>query len=115
MLWSSADFLFLILQCILYLYWFQTFGKSYPQCTQVNKELTHIRRMDLSTLISKKNPFPIVGVLGGTFHFCSNFDETFCKRAVKILIRHIILWCFIRICTVCLCPLKRALGVYRFK
>ena len=30
-------------------------------------QLTYLRRMNLPTLISRTNPFPILGVLGGTF------------------------------------------------
>ena len=36
--------------------------------------------MNFPTLISRTAPFPILGVLGGIFHFYSNFDRTFCKQ-----------------------------------
>ena len=72
-------------------------------------------RMDLPTLISRKSPFKIIGVLGGVFHFFPNFNRTFCKQTVKILIRHRIMQCLIWVCTVCLCLLKRTLGLYRVK
>ena len=41
------------------------------------------------------SPFPILGVLGV---FSSKFNRRFCKRIV--------------ICTVCLCPPNRTLGLY---
>ena len=69
--------------------------------------LTHFSLMDLPTLTSRMSPFPIKGMLGGTFHFFPNFDKPFCKQIVKILIRHCIIRCLIWICTVCLCHIKR--------
>ena len=59
--------------------------------------------------------FLFEGVLGGSFHFRSNFKRTFRKQTVEILIRHHILWNLIWFCTVCLCPTKRTLGLYRDK
>ena len=52
--------------------------------------------MDLPSLISRTSPFPILG--GSTswvffFHFFPNFNRTFCKHTVKILIRHWTMQC----------------------
>ena len=48
-------------------------------------------------------------MLGDNFLlFPPNFNRTFCKKTVKILIR--IMQCLIRVCTVCLCPIKRMQG-----
>ena len=46
------------------------------------------------------------------FIFYSNFYIKFCKQTVETLIRCCILWCLIWVCTVCLCPTKRTLGLY---
>ena len=55
------------------------------------------------------------GVLVAIFHFYYYFNKTFCKQTVKILIRHRIMRCLIWVCTVCLCPIKRTLGIYGLK
>ena len=73
-------------------------------------KLTHLCQMILPTIISRTCPFPILGVLDGIVHFCPNFNVTFCKQTVETLIRRRILGCLIWVCTVCLCPIKRALG-----
>ena len=44
--------------------------------------------------------------------FVSNLNKLFCIQMVKILIRHRIMRCLIWICSVCLCPIKRLLGLY---
>ena len=47
--------------------------------------------------------------------FCnlySNFNRKLCKQTVETLIRPRILWHLIWVCTVCLCPTKRTLGLY---
>ena len=45
--------------------------------------------MNFPILITRTSPFPLSGVLGGIFHFYSNFNGIFCtKQTVKILIRH---------------------------
>ena len=61
--------------------------------------------------INWTSPFPILGLLGGIFHFYSNFNKILCKQTVKTLIRRHIL-CLIWVCTVCICPTKRTLGLY---
>ena len=33
-------------------------------------------------LINLTSPFPFQGMLGGIFHFYSNFNRTFCKQTV---------------------------------
>ena len=51
-------------------------------------------------------------MLGGILHFYSNFNRTFCKETVEILIRRRILQHLIWVCTACLCPTNRTLGLY---
>ena len=46
------------------------------------------------------------------FIFIQILIRAFCKQTVETLIRHRILWCLIWVCTVCLCPTKRMLGLY---
>ena len=66
--------------------------------------------MEVPIFINWTSPFPILGLLGGIFHFYSNFNRTFCKQTVETLIRH----CYTasdQFCTVCRCPIKRTLGL----
>ena len=74
--------------------------------------LTYLNLMDLPTIINWTNPFPILGVLGVIFPFYSNFGTIFCKQTVETLIRRRVLRRLIWVCTVCLCPTKRTLGLY---
>ena len=46
------------------------------------------------------------------FHFYSNFNITFFQQTVETLIRRRVLRRLIWVCTACLCPTKRALGLY---
>ena len=55
---------------------------------------------------------PILNVLGGTFHFYSNFHRTFCKQTVETLIRRHVMWRLVWVCTVCQCLTNRILGLY---
>ena len=71
--------------------------------------LAHLCQMEVPSLIN----FRCKGSLGGTFHFYSNFDRTFCKQTVEILIRRRFLRRLVWVCTVCLCPTKRMLGLNR--
>ena len=75
-------------------------------------ELTHLCTIYFPILINWTSPFPILGLLGGIFHFYSNFKRNFCKQIEENLIRHCILRCLIWLCTVCRCPMKRRLGFY---
>ena len=50
-------------------------------------------------------------MLGGIFHFYSNFNTTFCKQTVETLIRRCIVRRLIWVCTVCRCLIKRTLGL----
>ena len=68
--------------------------------------ITYLCRMYFPILINKTSPFSILGLLGVIFHFYSNFDIIFCMQTVENLIRRI--W----LCTVCVCPTKRTLGLY---
>ena len=38
----------------------------------------------MPTLISRRNPSPILGVMGGIFHFYLNFNRTYCKQTVAV-------------------------------
>ena len=49
--------------------------------------LTHLCRMYFPILINWTSPFPILGLLGGIFHFYSNFKRNFCLQTVENLIR----------------------------
>ena len=49
------------------------------------------------------------------FHFYSSFNRKSCKQTVETLIRRRILWHLIWVCTICLCPTKRTLGIYGLK
>ena len=44
--------------------------------------------MEFPTLINWTSTFPFDALLGVNFYFYSNFNRTFCKQTVKILIRH---------------------------
>ena len=77
--------------------------------------LTHISRMELTTLTNWVSLFLFKGLLGGSFHFYSHFNRIFCMQTVKTLIRRHVLWRLIWVCTVCLCPTKRTLGLYGLK
>ena len=74
--------------------------------------LTHLCRMYFPILINWMSPFPVLGLLGGIFHFFSNFKRNFCKQTVENMIRRHTLWHLIWFCTVCRCPTKRMLGLY---
>ena len=64
--------------------------------------------------INWTSQFPILGLLGGVFHFYSNFKRNFCKQTVENLIRGCVLRRLIRFCPVCPCPTKRMRGLYGF-
>ena len=65
-----------------------------------------------SILINWTSPFPILGLLGGIFHFYSNFKCNFCKQTVKNLIRRGILQRLIWFCTVYRCPTEWMLALH---
>ena len=47
-------------------------------------------------------PFPILGLLGDIYRFCSDFRRTSSTETVKTLVRHRLLWrLIIRVCTLC--------------
>ena len=54
----------------------------------------------------------VLRLLGGIFHFYSNFVRTFWKQTVETLVRRRVLRRLIWVCTVCLCPTKKTLGLY---
>ena len=43
-----------------------------------------------SILINWTSPFQILGLLGGIFHFYTNFTRNFCKQTVENLIRRFV-------------------------
>ena len=45
----------------------------------LQRRLTNLCRMYFPIRINWKSPFPILGLLGGIFHFYSNSNRTFCK------------------------------------
>ena len=63
----------------------------------------------LPILISKSSPISIVG---WEYIFLSKFCRTYYKQTAKILIRRRIMRRLIWVYTVCLCPIKRTLGLY---
>ena len=79
------------------------------------QHLTHLCRMELTTIINWNSPFLFKGMLGGIFHFYSSFNRKLCKQTVETLIRGRILWRLIWVCTICLCPTKRTPGIYGLK
>ena len=56
-----------------------------------------------------------LGLLGGIFHFYSNFKRNVYKQTVESLIRRRVLRRLIWFCTVCPCPTKRTLDLYGLK
>ena len=74
--------------------------------------ITHICLMDFSILINWTSPFWIIGVSDVLFHFYSISNRNSCKQTVKTLIRRRDLRRLIWVCTVCLCPKDRTLGLY---
>ena len=77
-----------------------------------HSRLTHLCRMHFPILINWTSLFPILGLLGGIFHFYSSFKRSFCKQTVENLIRRRVLRRLIWFCTVCRCPIKRTLDLY---
>ena len=75
-------------------------------------KLTHLCLIYFLILIDWTSPFPILGLLGGIFHFYSNFKRNFCKQTGENLIRRRVLWRLVWFCTVCRFPTKRTLGLY---
>ena len=77
--------------------------------------LTYLSRMGFPTIINWASLFPYQGLLGGILLLYSNFNRTFCKQTAETLIRRRVLRRLILVCTVCLCPTKRTLGLYGLK
>ena len=63
----------------------------------------------IPSVIDWSSPVPFLGLLGGIFHFYSNFDRTFCKQTLETDMG------LITIFNVCLCTTKRTLGLYLLK
>ena len=90
------------------------------QCVHFNPFMPN----EISQRYLLEQSISVLGMLGGIFHFYSNFYRKFCKQTVEnlsrchvlqtvenLIIRHV-LWRLIWICTICLCPTKRTLGLY---
>ena len=45
--------------------------------------LTHFSRKEFLTVINWTSSFPFEGLLGGIFHFYSNFNRTLCKQTLE--------------------------------
>ena len=73
-------------------------------------QCTHLCKMYFPININWTSLFPILVLLGGIFHFDSNFKRNFCNQTVENLIRRRILRRLIWFCTVCQCPTKRTLA-----
>ena len=63
--------------------------------------------MNFPIFIGKTGLFQILGVLGGIFHFYSNFNRTFYKQTVRTLIRRRVLRRLVWVCTFYLYPPKK--------
>ena len=57
----------------------------------------------------------VLRIVGLYFFLNSNFNRILCKQTVETLIRLRVLQRLIWVCTVCLCPTKRTIGLYGFK
>ena len=86
-------------------YWFS--GQRVIKClSEYQTGKTKIR------LFLQTSPFPILGLLGGIFHFYSHFKRNSCKQTAEHLIRRRVSRRLVWFCTVCRCPTKRTLVVY---
>ena len=89
----------------------------------LNSEFVHCMRTAFNSFMPNgishrfqmKQPISVLGMLGGIFHFYSNFNRKLCKQTVGTLIRPVRLRRLIWVCTICLCPRKRMLGIYGLK
>ena len=75
-------------------------------------QLTHLRQVEFPCVINWTSPFQFKGLMSDIFLFYSHFNRTFCKQIVETMIGCHVLWHLIWVCTVCLCPTKRMLGLY---
>ena len=67
--------------------------------------------MYFSIIINWVNPFPILGLLGGIFHFDSICKRNFSLQTVDTLVRRHVMWRLIYVSAVCLCPTKKTVGL----
>ena len=74
--------------------------------------VAHLSRMEFPPIINWASLFPFQGLLSGILHFYSNSNRTFCKQTAETLIRRRVLWRLIWVCTDCICPTNRTLGLY---
>ena len=84
-------------------------------CIQDYAHLTHLRGMEFPILLHWTSPIPFLELMGGIFHFYSNFKRNFWKPTVENLIRRRALWSLIWLCTACRGPTKRTLGLNGLK
>ena len=73
------------------------------------KMINHFKPNRIS--IGHVSSFSSYGLIGDIFHFYSNFNRTLCTQTVETLIRCRVVWRLIWVCTVCLSPIKRMLGL----
>ena len=110
-----------MLRCSLWLLWTST--RQDEACSELlvsSPFLTHICPVNSSILINWTRPSPILGASGILFHFysisnrnyCWQTVRNYCWQTVKTLIRRRVLRRLIWVCTVCLCPKNRTLGLY---
>ena len=69
--------------------------------------LTYFSQMEFLIIRTSSSPFPVLWVSGCMFLLYSNLNRMLCKQIVESLIRRH----RTRVCTVCLCPTKRTLGL----
>ena len=74
--------------------------------------LTHLSQMEFPLLSIGQVHFRFKGCWVVFFIFIQILKRALCKKTVEALIRRGILWHLIWVCTVCLCPIKRTLGLY---
>ena len=90
----------------------------------LNSEFVHCMRTafnlfmpnGISHCYQLKQSISVVRDVRCIFQFYSNFNRKLCKQTVETLIRHCVrLRRLICVCTINLCPRKRALGIYGSK
>ena len=71
--------------------------------------INSFRPNGISTSYQFNQSISILGFFGWYLSIYSNLNRAYCKQIVKTLIRRHLLIC---VCTGCLCPTKRTLGLY---
>ena len=90
----------------------------------LNSELIHCMRTAINPFMPNgishhnqlKQSISVLRDVRCIFHLYSNFNTKLCKQTVETMIRHHVrLRRLIWVCTICLCPRKRMLGIYGLK